>query len=324
MFYFAKHYSVIMKHDERMLMCTLAAFALCTAANAATSDSSGSPYQGVVERNVFGLKPPPPPPDPEATKPPPPKIFLQGITTFGGTKRALLKAQMPAKPGEPPKAEQSSFILAEGQREGDIEVLEIDANPPGSVKVNDFGTITTLDFKHNGIQQTAAAPGPGAAPQPGGGFGPPGAKPFGPAGGGAQSIPTTRPMRLPLPAGAAASPASGGAMPVYASGTTASGSGTPRLALGGTSVPLYGSTAAQAQPPPQAAAPPTSQLSAEEQFLMVEAYRERMKQLGQQVPPIPPTPLSPGLTPGTPSTGPTTTQPNLPPRPGQPLLPPTS
>ena len=298
-----------------MLMCTLAAFVLCTAANAATSDSTGSPYQGVVERNVFGLKPPPSPPDPEATKPPPPKIFLQGITTFGGIKRALLKAQMPAKPGEPPKADQSSFILAEGQRDGDIEVLEIDAKE-GTVKVNDFGTITTLDFEHNGIKTPTAAPGPGAAPQPGGGLALPGAKPFGPAGGGAQPIPTIRPMRLPLPASAAAAPASGGATPMSASGT-------PSLALGGTSVPLYGSTPAQAQPQPQAAAPPTSQLSAEEQFLMVEAERERMKQLGldKKFPPIPPTPL----TPGTPESGPTTTtRPSLPPRPGQPLLPPTS
>jgi hypothetical protein len=307
-----------MKHGDKMLIGTLAAVTLCAATNAATSDSSGSPYQGVVERNVFGLKPPPPPPDPEANKPPPPKIFLQGITTFGGIKRALLKAQMPAKPGEPPKPDQSSFILAEGQRDGDIEVLEIDAKE-GTVKVNDFGTITTLDFEHNGIKTPTAAPGPGAAPQPGGGLALPGAKPFGPAGGGGQPIPTIRPMRLPLPAGAAALPASGGATPMSASGS-------PSLALGGTSVPLYGSTPAQAQPQPQAAALPTSQLSAEEQFLMIEANRERQKQLGldKKLPPLPPTPLTPGFTPGTPSTGPTTTQPNLPPRPGQPLLPPTS
>ena len=309
-----------------MLICTLAAFVLCTAANAATSDSSGGPYQGVVERNVFGLKPPPPPPDPEANKPPPPKIFLQGITTFGGIKRALLKAQLPAKPGEPPKADQSSFILAEGQRDGDIEVLEIDAKE-GTVKVNDFGIITTLDFEHNGIKAPPTAPGPGAALQPGGGLASPGAKPFGPAGGGAQPIPTTRPMRLPLPGAAAASPASGSATPVYASGAPVSGGGTPSLALGGTSVPLYGSTPVQAQPQPQAAASPTSQLSAEEQFLMVEAERERMKQLGldKRLPPIPPTPLTPGFTPGSPESGPTTTpRPSLPPRPGQPLLPPTS
>jgi hypothetical protein len=297
-----------MKHGKRMLMYTLAASALCTTANAVTGDSSGSPYQSVVERNVFGLKPPPPPPDPEATKPPPPKMFLQGITTFGGIKRALLKAQMPAQPGEKGKpgekakpgepAKDESFILAEGQRDGDIEVLEIDANE-GTVKVNDFGTITTLDFKHNGIQQTAAAPGPGAAPQPGGGVPPPGANPFRPAGGG-QPIPTTRPMRLPGPTGTAASPESRGATPVYASGMSAYGGGTPSLALGGTSVPLYGSTAAQAQTQSQAATAPTSQLSAEEQFLMVEAYRAKMKQSGLKVPPIPPTPLTEDLNPSPP------------------------
>ena len=77
---------------------------------------------------MFGLKPPPPPPTPEANKPPPPKITLQGITTFVGIKRVLFKVQMPPKPGDPPKGEQS-FILAEGQRDGDIEVLEIDDKP---------------------------------------------------------------------------------------------------------------------------------------------------------------------------------------------------
>jgi hypothetical protein len=161
----------------------------------------------------------------------------------------------------------------------------------------------------------------GAAPRPAGGLPAPGANPFTPAGG-AQSPPTTRPMRLPRPAGAAASFESGGATPAYASGTTAYGGGTPSLGLGGTTVPLYGSTSAQTQPQPQAAASPTSELSAEEQFLLVEANRERTQQLGLKVPPIPPTPLTPVTSP---TTTPTTTQPNMPPlpRPGQPLLPPT-
>jgi hypothetical protein len=306
-----------MKHGERMLIYTLAASALCTVASAITGDAAGSPYQSVVERNVFGLKPPPPPPDPEANKPPPPKMFLQGITTFGGTKRALLKAQTPPKPGVPPKAE-DSFVLAEGQRQGDIEVLEIDVQK-GTVKVNDFGTVTTLDFEHDGIKTATAAPVPGVAPHPGGGFPVPGASPFTPAGG-APRLPITRPMRLPSPTGAAASIGSGGATPMYASGTQ-------NLGVGGTAMPLYGSTPAPTQVQPQPAASQTSQLSAEEQFLMVEANRQRLQQMGldTKFPPIPPTPLTPGFTPGTPTTGPTTPQPNLPPRaPGLPLLPPTS
>jgi hypothetical protein len=302
-------------------MCALATLAMCTVASAITGDASGSPYQSVVERNVFGLKPPPPPPDPEANKPPPPKMFLQGITTFGGTKRALIKTQMPAKPGEPPKGEKS-FVMVEGQRDGDIEVLEIDAKA-GTVKVNDFGTITTLDFEHNGIKMATAASAPGVVPRLGG-VPVPGANLVAPAGG-ARPIP--RPMRLPMPSGSAASSESGGARPVYASGTPAYEGGTTSQALGGTSVPLYGTTPIQTQRQPEAAGSATSQLSAEEQFLMVEANRERMKQLGldRKFPPIPPTPLTPGNNSETPTTEPTPTQPNLPPRPpGLPLLPPTS
>src|SRR5580765_7113869 len=62
---------------------------------------AGNPYQGIVDRNVFGLRPPPPPPDPELNKPPPPKITLTGITTILGNARALMKTPPPAaKPGE--------------------------------------------------------------------------------------------------------------------------------------------------------------------------------------------------------------------------------
>ena len=157
-----------MKHGERLLFCTLAGLALCTPGSAVAVDATGSPYQGIVDRNVFGLKPPPPPPDPEANKPPPPKIFLTGITTILGNKRALLKATPPAKPGEP--AKEQFYTLGEGQREGEIEVLEIDEKA-GTVKVNDYGTIATLDFDKDGVKVAGGvAPGaPGAAGRPGGG-----------------------------------------------------------------------------------------------------------------------------------------------------------
>ncbi len=145
-----------------MLLCVVGVWVLWPTANGAARDAAGSPYQPIIARNVFGLRSPPPPPSPEANKPPPPKIFLQGITTFGGVKRALLKTQMPPKPGEKPTGDQS-FILAEGQRDGDIEVLEIKADGEASyVKVNDFGTITNLTFENNGIKGA-----PGAVPVPG-------------------------------------------------------------------------------------------------------------------------------------------------------------
>src|SRR5262245_16734768 len=95
---------------------------VCTQAEALTTDSgSNNPYQGIVDRNVFGLKPTPPPaPPPEPPKPPASKITLTGIITYGG-KRALLKAAAPARPGvagkggEPGK--ELSLTLKEGQRE---------------------------------------------------------------------------------------------------------------------------------------------------------------------------------------------------------------
>ena len=203
-----------MKHGQKMLICTLAGVALCMSGKAVTGDAVGNPYQGIVDRNVFGLKPPPPPPDPEANKPPPPKVFLTGITTILGNKRALLKMTPPAKPGQPAKEE--SFTLGEGQREGDIEVLEIDEKA-GTVKVNNYGTVTTLDFDKDGVK-VAGGPAPVAGGAPGRppGFAPaPAASPFMPAGG---ANPLPRPMRLPATTGAGASSAFGGASPGYAGG----------------------------------------------------------------------------------------------------------
>jgi hypothetical protein len=118
--------------------------------------AADNPYDSIVERNVFGLKSPPPPPPPPDNKPPPPKVTLTGITTMFGNKRALLKVQMPARPQEP--AHEQSFILAEGERDGDIEVVEID-DTAGTIKVNNFGTLMTVAFD----KESNKAPG-GAAP----------------------------------------------------------------------------------------------------------------------------------------------------------------
>ena len=322
-----------MKRGRKLLICTLAGLAVGTTANAATSGTSGSPYEGIVVRNVFGLNKAPPPPDPEANKPPPPKIFLTGITTILGNKRALMKLTPPAKPGEP--AKEQSFTLAEKQRDGELEVLEIDENA-GTVKVNDYGTITTLSFTNNGIK-TAAAPGPAGAPNPAGFVPAPGANPAMPAGG---ASPFARPLRLPTPAGGVSSAATGSAAPVYASGSTAyAGSplaygggisvpsaATTGLAVGGTSVPLSGSTTVQ--PQPQTAPSPASQLSADQQFLLVEAERARLQQQQAQginlsFPPLPPTPLTRELNPEptpAPTTTPTATIPSLPRAPSLPPI----
>src|SRR5215208_424040 len=122
----------------KLLGCFVAGLAFCTGANAISADN---PYQSVIDRNVFGLRAPPPPPDPEANKPAPPKLTLQGIMTGFGKPRVMFKAQLPPKPPEPPKDQ--SFVLSPGERDGQIEVLEID-DKLGSIKFNNYGTVQTL------------------------------------------------------------------------------------------------------------------------------------------------------------------------------------
>jgi hypothetical protein len=172
---------MFMKHREKTLICMLASLSLCTPGNAVTGNVTGNLYQGIVDRNLFGLKSPPPPPSLESTKPPPPKVWLTGITTILGNKRALLKMTLPAKLGEP--AREQSFALGEGERDGDIEVLEINEKVR-TVKIEDYGTIMTLDFDKDGVKVAAGAvAGPAGAPaRPVGPVPGPGANPSVPSG----------------------------------------------------------------------------------------------------------------------------------------------
>ena len=280
--------------------CIAGAFMLWTAANGLAVQASGSPYQGIVDRNVFGLKPPPPPTPPEdQNKVPPPNIKLQGITTLLGNKRALMKVMMPAKPGV--KAEEQSFILAQGQRDGDIEVLEID-DKAGTVKVNNFGTITNLSFKNNGVviaNSPPPTPGmPGAPPAFGGGVPPPRGNPgFSPPGSSYQrSIPMTRDPRMNNSTGASMNPSGygGGAPPnaysaVPSQGygampvSTSSGANTPgTVALGGLGAPA--STLR-----PQQNWPPETAMTPEQAAIMEAAYTIKyQKEISQgTMPPAP-------------------------------------
>jgi len=209
-------------------ICFLAALMLCAGGKAAAPDASANPYQGIVDRNVFALKPPPAPVRPEDNKPPPPSIKLTGITTILGNKRVLMNVQMPAKPPEPAKSQ--SFILTEGQRDGEIEVLEIDENT-GTVKVNNFGTEMTLTMDKDSVKLPpsvpAAVPLPGTAPPNAVGYVPqpaPVANPLASANGsgGLKTIPT-RQLRAPQ----AGIPQPGAITPGYGT-TPARSSATPQ------------------------------------------------------------------------------------------------
>jgi len=255
-----------MKYSAKTVICMLGTLAFCAGAYAISADN---PYQNIVDRNVFGLKSPPPPPDPELNKPAPPKITPTGITTILGNKRALFKVQMPARPPEP--AKEQSYIMTEGEREGQIEVLEIDEKA-GSIKFNDYGTVVTLSLEKDGAKPQPGPPmGVPGAPQPNPvGYAPPGGTPyagpnpvttFGGPSGGLKTIPT-RTLRLP-----------------------ATGGATPGIGTFPTAQP-------QANAQDQAPA-----LTQEEQMIMMELERERHKS-DPKYPPLPTTPLSPGGVPG--------------------------
>ena len=151
-------YILSMKRERLIAVVGLAVgLFLIPAARAVVSGDN--PYKSIVERNPFGLLPPPPPPPPPDTNPPPSNIKLTGITTILGIKNALLMAQEPG-----PGGKSQSYILTEGQREGQIEVLTIDS-VGGSVKVSNAGTVSTLTFEKDGMKAPAAPlAAPGAMP----------------------------------------------------------------------------------------------------------------------------------------------------------------
>ncbi|NOS72465.1 MAG: hypothetical protein HOP33_21400 [Verrucomicrobia bacterium] len=121
---------------------------VCLCCSAQGLGAAANPYETITTRNVFGIKPPAPPAPVEQPKPQAPEIKLQGLTTILGNKLVLFKATIPAKPPEQPAPKQMSFMLSEGQRDGEIEVLEINA-VAGIVKFRNYGVEQTLNMKDN-------------------------------------------------------------------------------------------------------------------------------------------------------------------------------
>ena len=135
--------------NRKTTACVLSIIALACISNPLGASSSRDPYQRIAERNMFDLRlvtepqPPPPPPMPM------PSIWLNGITDILGKKQVLMKVRFPPKPSAPPVEE--SYILTEGQREGDIEILAIDVKA-GTVRVKIIDTIMDLSLEANGVK----------------------------------------------------------------------------------------------------------------------------------------------------------------------------
>jgi hypothetical protein len=159
--------SPVTRHPSLVTCLSLIVLVSTNSTRAVTTatDPQGNPYQAIVGRNVFSLKPPPPLPNPEdlIKKVPPPKIKLQGLTTILGRRQVLCKVLMPAKPPERPQPQEVSFVMSEGERQGEIEVLEINEQV-GTVKFKNHEEVQLLNMKDDADKPLVTALPPGLPP----------------------------------------------------------------------------------------------------------------------------------------------------------------
>lgn len=135
----------------------------CVTAGALTETN---PYEAIPGRNVFALKPAPVMTNTAVTTPnPAPGIELQGFSTILGRSQVLLKVKLAARPPEP--AKDQSFVMDVGDREGDIEIVSMDAYA-GTVSLKNQGNLVSLNLKDNAAKPSAGSPSlPSASPLPG-------------------------------------------------------------------------------------------------------------------------------------------------------------
>jgi hypothetical protein len=275
--------------------------ALAYTVQAVNNDASGSddgnngqaPYSAIWLRNVFDLKPPPPPPsdaDPK-TNAPPSNVKLTGITTIFGKAQALFLVQQTGAPGKPPSAEES-YILSVGDRQGGLEVLNINSKA-STVRIKHDGLESTITFETNhppsggpGGQVSApgapGAPGQTAPGQRGTGMRPPGFP-------GSTPAPITRPMRSANTSQGGYSPmtpqAAGYAQPAYAGypGGVQNGYVQPVATVNTGSGVNLGSLLNQPASTQQLPVPATSNLDPAEQAAILLA--QQVAHAGQVYPP---------------------------------------
>src|SRR5262245_61545710 len=134
----------IMKPLKHRLLWVLTPLFFVGALSLTWADVRPNPYQAIVERNPFGLKPPPPPVETPPPGPviPPPKVILTGIVSAFGPVRALLEITE-QEPGKQAKTEKP--ILREGEKWGPVEVISIDYDK-STVRIRNNGAETNLLF----------------------------------------------------------------------------------------------------------------------------------------------------------------------------------
>lgn len=144
---------------------------------------SDNPYAAIAPRNIFGLNPPAPAVPAENPEDNLPKITPTGIMGVFGNYQVLFKVAA-AKPA--PNEKEQFYILSEGQRQDDIEVVKID-NARSLITFDNHGTSQELPLAEasaSGGASVASAGGPNtpspfSAPGPRGNGGPIGLTSFG-------------------------------------------------------------------------------------------------------------------------------------------------
>ena len=159
-----------MNHSGKIIICLAGGLVLTAGVRADDVLSPGDPYATVVARNIFGLNPPPPANANSLNTDPPPKITPNGIMTIFGEIQVLFKVAGAPKPGGPAPTDES-YILSEGQRQDDIEVVKIDEKN-SIVTFNNHGETQQLPLV---VTLPSSTPSPATA-GPTGGAGAPGGR----------------------------------------------------------------------------------------------------------------------------------------------------
>jgi hypothetical protein len=142
-----------MKCLGKIVVCLASGLVLNAGARAGDTVLPNNPYAPIIVRNVFGLNPPLAN-DVTTQVDPPSKITPNGIMSIFGRLQVLFKVAGTAKPGQPAKDE--SYILSEGQRQDEIEVIHIDEKA-SLVTFNNHGTVQEIPLA-NAPTVTTPAP----------------------------------------------------------------------------------------------------------------------------------------------------------------------
>jgi hypothetical protein len=163
---FVQRTSIFTGMNQRTISSWLAAVIVAASSWSAFAEQKENPYQIIIDRNPFGLRPiPPPPPPPDNTPPPPPplEIKLTGITTLLGPAKVFLEFTDPQPKNAANKTEFQT--MSEGDVYKEFTVVSIDAEN-NRVKIKNGDAETWLDFEKNGKKATGAAAVPGTPPPP--------------------------------------------------------------------------------------------------------------------------------------------------------------